>query len=162
MKKIIDEFKDFMMKGNMLDLAVGVVVGGAFGGIVNSLVNDIIMPPIGLLLGNVNFSDLFVQLNKGKVSIPDGTTLEAAKELGAVTWNYGNFISVIINFVIIALAIFLVVRMINKIRAHAEELALKKAEETPAEPTEKECPYCYTSIPLKATRCPNCTSKLEE
>lgn len=162
MKKLIDEFKQFILKGNMLDLAVGVVIGGAFGGIVNSLVNDIIMPPIGLLLGNVNFSDLFVQLNPGKVSLPDGTTLAAAKELGAVTWNYGQFLSTIINFVIIALAIFLVVRMVNKIRTHAEELAKKKAEETPAEPTEKECPYCFTKISIKASRCPNCTSKLDD
>ncbi len=152
MKKFLSEFKEFITKGNALDLAIGVVIGGAFGAIVKSLVEDLIMPVIGLLLGNVNVSDLFIQLNKAKVAIPAGTTLAAAKEAGAVLFAYGNFLMAIINFIIIAFVIFLLVRAINKTR--------KPAEAPAAAPTTKACPFCKTEIPLEATRCPHCTSQL--
>jgi len=152
MKKFMTEFKEFITKGNALDLAIGVVIGGAFSSIVNSLVSDLIMPLVGILLGNVNFSDLFIQLNKADVSIAAGTTLAAAKEAGAVVFAYGNFITVIINFLIIAFVIFLIVKGINQLR---------KQEEKPAEaPTTKACPFCKTEIPLEASRCPHCTSQL--
>jgi large conductance mechanosensitive channel len=152
MKKFVSEFKEFITKGNALDLAIGVVIGGAFGAIVKSLVEDLIMPIIGILLGNVSFADLFIQLNKAAVTIPAGTTLAAAKEAGAVVFAYGNFIMAIINFLIIAFVIFLLVKAINKVR---------KPAEAPAEaPTTKACPFCKTEIPLEATRCPHCTSQL--
>ena len=143
------EFKKFVMRGNVLDLAIGVILGGAFGKIVTSFVNDVLMPPIGLLLGKVNFSDLFIDL-----SGEGYTSLAAAQEAGAATINYGVFFNTILDFVIVAFVIFLVVRQVNK---------MKKAEPAapPAEPTTKTCPYCCTDIPIKATRCPNCTSKLE-
>jgi large conductance mechanosensitive channel len=142
------EFKDFAMKGNVLDLAVGFIMGAAFGKIVTSLVNDIIMPPIGLLLGNVNFSQLFVDLSgKGFPS------LAAAKEAGAATLNYGVFISAIIDFIIVALVLFLVIRQMNRLR--------RKPAEVPAVPTTKVCPFCLSTIPLKAVRCPHCTSELK-
>ncbi len=141
------EFKAFILRGNVLDLAIAVIIGGAFGAIINSLVNDIIMPPIGLLLGKVDFSNLFIPL--------DGQTydsLTAAKEAGAATINYGLFINTLINFLIVALAIFLLIRAANRL--------MPKKAEAPAEPTTKDCPFCATAIPLKATRCPNCTSQL--
>ncbi|MCP4426542.1 MAG: large conductance mechanosensitive channel protein MscL [Chloroflexi bacterium] len=141
------EFSDFIKKGNVIDLAVAVIIGGAFGAIVKSLVNDIIMPPIGVLLGGVDFANLFIDLSgEGYES------LAAAQEAGAATINYGVFINTIINFLIVAFVVFLVIRRINK--------AKKEEEETPAEPTTKECPYCFTEIAIKATRCPNCTSEL--
>lgn len=139
------EFKEFLMRGNVVDLAVAVIIGGAFGKIITSLVNDIIMPPIGLLLGGVNFTDLFVDLS-GK----GFTTLADAQAAGAPTLNYGIFINAIIDFVIVAFVIFLVIKGVNK---------LKKPEPVAA-PTTKECPRCLSAIPLKATRCPNCTSDL--
>jgi large conductance mechanosensitive channel len=141
------EFREFAMRGNVLDMAVGIIIGIAFGAIVMSLVNDIIMPPIGLALGNIDFSDLFVNLSGG--SYP---TLAAAKEAGAVTINYGVFVNTVINFIIIAFVLFLIVRSMNK---------LKRREETPAEPTTKECPFCLSQVPIKATRCPHCTSQLK-
>ncbi len=143
---MLKEFKTFVMKGNVIDLAVAVIIGAAFGAIVSSLVNDIIMPLIGQALGKVNFTDLFISLN-GQ-SYP---TLAAAKAAGAATVNYGVFINTIINFLIIAFVIFLVVRQIN---------AMKKAP-APTAPTTKDCPYCFTQIPIPATRCPNCTSELK-
>ena len=152
MKKFAKEFKEFITKGNALDLAIGVVIGGAFGAIVDSLVEDLIMPVIGMLLGRVNFSDLFIQLNKSAVSIPAGATLSVAKEAGAVVFAYGNFIMTIINFPIIALVIFLLIKAINKVR--------KPAEAPATAPTTKVCPFCKTQIPLEATRCPHCTSQL--
>lgn len=142
------EFKKFIMRGNVLDLAVAVIIGGAFGSIVTSLVNDIIMPPIGMLLGKINFKDLFINLSGTPYA-----SLADAQAAGAATINYGNFINTIINFLIIAFVIFLIVRAFNK---------MKKPEEAPAPaaPTTKECPYCLSTIPLKATRCPHCTSQL--
>lgn len=143
---MLKEFKNFIMKGNVIDLAVAVIIGAAFGAIVSSFVNDIIMPIIGQLLGKVNFSDLFINLSGGNYA-----TLAAAKEAGAATINYGVFINAIINFLIIGFVIFLVVRSINR---------MKKAPE-PVAPATKDCPYCFTAIPIPATRCPNCTSELK-
>ncbi|MDX9954121.1 MAG: large-conductance mechanosensitive channel protein MscL [Anaerolineae bacterium] len=139
------EFGEFIKRGNVIDLAVGVIIGGAFGKIITSFVNDVIMPPLGLLLGKVNFASLFIDLSgKGY------ETLELAKEAGAPTLNYGAFIQNIVDFLIVAFVVFLVVRQINK---------MKKAEE-PAAPTTKTCPHCATEIPLEAKRCPHCTSQL--
>jgi large conductance mechanosensitive channel len=146
------EFKEFILKGNVIDMAVGIVVGAAFGAIVSSLVADVIMPPIGLLLGKVDFSNLFVVLKEGAAAGPYAS-LAAAKQAGAVTLNLGVFINTIISFLIIAFAVFLVIRQINKMRA--------KAEAPAAAPTTKECPFCYSAIPIKATRCPACTSTLK-
>ena len=142
---MLDEFKKFVMRGNVLDLAVAVIIGVAFGAIVVSFVNDILMPPIGLLLGGVDFSNLFISLD-GQ-SYP---SLAAAQEAGAPTINYGVFINTVINFLIIAFAIFLIVRLASRMQK----------EEAPGEPTTKECPHCISTIPINATRCPNCTSQL--
>ena len=148
------DFKTFLMRGNVVDLAIGIVIGVAFGAIITSLVRDVIMPPIGLALGKVDFANLFVVLKEGTVSGPY-TSLAAAQEAGAVTINYGLFLMTIISFIIIAAVIFFfVVRPINKI--HARQ---KAAEAAPA-PSTKDCPFCYTNIPIKASRCPNCTSEL--
>lgn len=156
----IDEFKKFIMRGNVIDLAVGVIIGGAFQSIVTSVINDLVMPFIGLLTGDVNFVDQFVVLR-----VPEGidkatlTTLEAAKAAGATTFNYGAFVTALINFLIMAFVIFMLVKLINKITTigkKKEELA----EE--AEPTTKNCPFCYSEIAINATRCPHCTSLLEE
>lgn len=146
------EFKEFATKGNVVDMAVGIVVGAAFGAIVASFVADVIMPPIGLLLGKVDFANLFIILKSGAVPGPYGT-IAAAKQAGAVTLNYGAFINTIISFLIIAFAVFLVIRQINKLRA--------KPEAPAAAPTTKECPYCYSVVPIKAIRCPFCTSTLK-
>jgi large conductance mechanosensitive channel len=143
------DFKAFVIRGNVLDLAVGIIIGGAFGGIVTSLVKDIIMPPIGLLLGRINFTDLFWSLDGKQYA-----SLKAAQDAGAATINYGLFINTIINFLIVAFAIFVVVRWFNRLQQ------IKKAPAPVAAATTKECLYCYTSIPIKATRCPNCTSEL--
>jgi large conductance mechanosensitive channel len=148
---MLKEFKAFAMRGNVIDLAIGVIIGGAFGAIVNSLVKDIIMPPVGLLLGKVDFVNLLLVLKEGTVPPPYATVADAATA-GAVTLNYGVFINAIISFLIVAFCVFLVVKGINK-------LAPKPAE-APAAPTAKDCPYCATAIPLKATRCPHCTSQL--
>jgi len=145
------EFKEFAMKGNVVDMAVGIIIGLAFGAIVNSLVADVFTPPIGLLLGNVDFSNLFVVLKAGSTPGPFASLAEAQKA-GAVTINYGVFINTIISFLIVAFAVFLLVRGINK---------LKRKEEAPAaEPTTKECPHCLSTIPIKATRCAYCTSEI--
>ena len=144
---MLKEFKEFAMRGNVVDLAVGVIIGAAFGTIVNSLVKDIIMPPIGLLLGGVDFSDLFINLSGGEYA-----SLAEATAAGAATINYGVFINVVINFLIVAFVLFMVVKAMNRMKREAPAPA-------PA-PTEKECPQCATSIPLKAKRCPHCTSNL--
>jgi large conductance mechanosensitive channel len=151
---MLKDFKAFIMRGNVVDLAVGIVIGVAFGAIVSSFVKDVIMPPIGLALGNVDFTNLFVVLKQGTVAGPY-PSLAAAQEAGAVSINYGVFINTIVNFIILAAVVFFfVVRPITKM--HARQ---KAAEVAPA-PSTKECPFCYTSIPIKATRCPNCTSEL--
>ncbi len=145
---MLKEFKEFAVKGNMIDLAIGIIIGSAFGAIVTSLVKDVIMPPIGLLLGKVDFANLYIDL-----SGQGFPSLEAAKAAGAATLNYGLFINTLINFIIVAFVIFLLVRAINKMK--------RPVEVKPATPTTKECPYCISAIPLKATRCPNCTSELK-
>jgi len=146
------EFKEFALRGNVVDMAVGIIIGAAFGAIVSSLVADVIMPPIGLLLGKVDFSNLFAVLKAGTTPGPY-ETLAAAKQAGAVTLNIGVFINTIISFLIIAFAVFLVIRQINKLK--------RKAEAPAAAPTTKTCPFCFSTIPLKATRCPYCTSQLK-
>jgi large conductance mechanosensitive channel len=148
---MLKEFREFIMRGNVLDLAVGVIIGAAFGGIVTSLVNDVIMPPIGIALGQVDFRDLFFLLKEGTAPGPYAS-VAAAKAAGAVTLNYGAFINTIINFLIVGFAIFLVVRTANKLH--------KKPEPPPAPPA-KDCPYCFSSVSQKATRCPHCTSELK-
>jgi large conductance mechanosensitive channel len=145
------EFKEFAMRGNVIDMAVGIIIGVAFGTIVKSLVSDIIMPPIGLLLGNVDFSNLFTVLKEGTAPGPYASLADAQKA-SAVTVNYGVFVNTIISFLIVAFAVFLLIRQINKLK--------RKEEAPPAEPTTKDCPYCLFSIPFKATRCPHCTSEL--
>jgi large conductance mechanosensitive channel len=148
---MLKEFKDFAMRGNVVDMAVGIIIGAAFGAIVKSLVSDVIMPPIGLLLGNVDFSNLFIVLKEGTLANPLVSLAEAQKA-GAVTLNYGLFVNAIISFLIVAFAVFLLVRSINK---------MKRAEEAPpAEPTTKECPQCLSTIPIKAKRCAFCTSEV--
>ncbi len=146
------EFREFAMRGNVVDMAVGIIIGAAFGSIVNSLVADIIMPPVGLLLGDVDFASLFAVLKEGKVAGPYAS-LAAAKAAGAVTINYGLFINTIISFLVIAFAVFLVVRSINKLR--------RQQEAAPAAPETKECPFCLSVLPLKAVRCGHCTSELK-
>ncbi|MGB9721863.1 MAG: large conductance mechanosensitive channel protein MscL [bacterium] len=143
------EFKKFAMRGNVIDLAIGFIMGGAFGAIVNSLVNDIIMPPIGLLLNKVDFSNLFINLSGQPFA-----SLAEAKKAGAPTINYGFFLNTIINFIIVALALFFIIRQVNRWTAPKPQ--------APAAPTTKECPFCFTAIPIKAVRCPNCTSELKE
>ena len=145
------EFKDFAIRGNVIDMAVGIVIGGAFSLIVKSFVADVIMPPIGLLLGGVDFSNLFVVLKEGAAASPY-SSLAAAKEAGAVTINVGLFINTIVSFAIVAFAIFLVIRWINSLK--------KEEEAAPAVPTTKECSHCFSEISIKATRCPNCTSTI--
>jgi large conductance mechanosensitive channel len=149
---MLKEFKEFAMKGNVVDMAVGIIIGAAFGGIVNSLVSDVIMPPIGLLLGKVDFANLYVILREGATAGPFASLLEA-KKAGAVTISYGAFINTIINFLILAFVIFLFIRNINKLK--------RKEDTAPAVPTTKECTYCFSTIPIKATRCPHCTSELK-
>jgi large conductance mechanosensitive channel len=145
---MLDDFKKFIMRGNVLDLAVGIIIGAAFGAIVKSLVDDVIMPPIGLALGNVDFSDLFLQLKEGAKTPPPYATVADAQAAGAVTINYGLFINQLVSFLIVAFAVFLIVRVANRFQA------------PPPAPTTKDCQYCKTAIPLGAVRCPNCTSEL--
>jgi large conductance mechanosensitive channel len=149
---MLKDFKEFAMRGNVLDMAVGIIIGAAFGGIVNSLVSDIIMPPIGLLLGNIDFSNLFLVLKEGKVAGPYAS-VAAAKGAGVVSINYGVFVNTIVSFIIIAFAVFLLIRGVNKLR--------RQEEAPPLVPITKECTYCFSSIPIKATRCPHCTSELK-
>ena len=154
-KGFLKEFKEFAVKGNVLDMAIGIIIGGAFSPIVSSLVNDIIMPPIGFILGNVDFSNLYIPLKK--MSLTQLPPLEIAKSQGLVTINYGIFINTLISFLIVSFAVFLLVKVINKIKR--DDIKTAAAEEA-AEPTEKQCPYCFSTINIKATRCPNCTSEL--
>ena len=143
---MLKEFKEFVTRGNVIDMAVGIVIGVAFGAIIASLVSDVIMPPIGLLLGNVDFANLFVVLKEGEIAAPYAT-LKDAQAAGAVTLNYGMFINTIITFLIVAFAIFLVIRYLARLKKEPE-------------PTTKDCPYCLSAIPIKASRCPQCTSEV--
>lgn len=152
---MLKDFKAFIMRGNVIDMAVGIIIGIAFGLVVNSFVKDIIMPPIGLALGNVDFGNLFVVLKEGLLTPGPYASLADAQAAGAVTINYGTFINTVVNLVIIAAVVFFFI-----VRPVARMQARKKAEE-PAVPTTKECPYCFTSIPIKASRCPSCTSELK-
>ncbi len=150
---MLREFREFAMRGNAIDMAVGIIVGAAFGAIVTSLVSDIIMPPIGLLLGKVDFSNLFLVLKDGAAAGPY-RSLSDARAAGAVTFNYGMFLNTIISFLIVAFAVFLLIRSINRLK--------RKEEASPAELTTKNCPYCLLAIPIRATRCPHCTSELKQ
>jgi large conductance mechanosensitive channel len=145
------EFKEFAMKGNVVDMAVGIIIGAAFGLIVTSIVNDMIMPPIGLLLGNVDFSNLFFVMKDGAIAGPYAS-LKVAKDAGAVTLNYGLFINTVINFLIVALSVFMLIRAMNRMKKAPAPVA--------AEPTTKTCPHCLSTIPIKATKCAFCTSQL--
>ena len=147
---ILKEFKEFAVKGNAVDMAVGVIIGAAFGGIVTSLVKDIIMPPIGVLTGGLDFSNQFVVLKNAPAGGVFTTAAEAAKA-GAVTWNYGNFLTLLLNFLIVAFAVFMLVRAINQ---------LKRPQPGSEPPVSKDCPFCAMTIPIKATRCPHCTSEM--
>ena len=148
------EFKEFALRGNMMDMAVGIIIGAAFSTIVNSLVNDILMPPFGWLLGGVDFENFYLTIKTG---LPAGPypTLTDAQSAGAVTVNYGLFINTMISFLIVALAMFFIIRAINRLRERSRE------EKPEPAPTAKDCPFCFTSIPMQATRCPHCTSQLD-
>jgi len=150
---MLKEFKEFALRGNVVDMAVGIIIGAAFGTVVTSLVNDVIMPPIGLLLGGVDFANLFILLKAGSPPAPYAS-LADAQSAGAVTINYGLFINAVISFLIVAFVVFLLIRNVNRMK--------KEEEAPPAEPTTKECPYCLSSIPIKASRCPHCTSQLPD
>ena len=145
------EFKEFAMRGNVVDMAVGIIIGAAFGTIVKSFVDDVIMPPIGLLLGNVDFSNLFITLKEGATAGPY-LTLAEAKKAGAVALSYGAFFNTIVSFIIVAFSVFLLVKGMNKMK--------RQEEAPPAAPTTKECPHCLSTIPIKATKCAHCTSNL--
>lgn len=157
MKKFFSEFKDFVMRGNVVDLAVAVIVGGAFQAIINSLINDLVMPFIGLITGGINFADQFIVLKVPEgvdaLAVEAANTAADATALGATVWAYGSFITAIINFIVMAFVIFLLVKGINKLQS------IGKNEEEEA-PTTKKCPYCCTEIDIEATRCPHCTSEL--
>lgn len=158
MKKFAAEFKQFIMRGNVMDLAVGVIIGGAFQAIVNSLVNDVIMPLISLATGKMDFSNMFVVLSKLEEGAVKPGTLAEAQEMGLTVLSYGSFISAVINFIIMAFVIFLLVKGINKIST----IGKKPAEEAPEEPTTKVCPFCKSEIAIDATKCPHCTSDVPE
>ena len=153
---MLKDFKAFITKGNVVDMAVGIIIGIAFGLVINSLVKDVIMPPVGLALGNVDFQNLYAVLKAGATPGPYAS-LAAAQSAGAVTINYGVFINTIINFLIIAAVLFFFI-----VRPIAQSNARKQAQAAPAAVTTKDCPYCQTAIPIKATRCPNCTSELSK
>jgi len=148
---MLKEFKQFALRGNVVDMAVGIIIGAAFGTIVNSLVKDVLMPPIGLLLGGLDFANFFLLLKGGSPAGPYASLADAQKA-GAVTINYGVFINAVVSFLIVAFVLFLLIRAINRMR--------REEEAPPAGPTTKECPYCLSTIPIKATRCPHCTSEL--
>ena len=149
---MLKDFKEFAMRGSVVDMAIGIVIGAAFGTIVKSFVDDVLMPPIGLLLGNVDFNNLFIMLKEGTKAAGPYASLAAAKAAGAVTLNWGTFINTIISFIIIAFAVFLVIKGINRMK--------REKGSPPAEVTTKDCPFCFTTIPIQASRCPHCTSQL--
>ena len=158
-RNFINEFKKFAMRGNVIDMAVGIIIGAAFGKIVDSLVKDIIMPPIGLLLGKVDFSNLFFVLKNGPDFTKPYVSLAQANAAGAVTLNVGNFLNAVISFTIVAFAVFILIKAINTLQERMD--IHEKAEEAFKELESESCPYCYETIPVKATRCPNCTSYLD-
>jgi large conductance mechanosensitive channel len=150
---MLKEFKEFVVRGNVLDMAVGIIIGAAFGGIVTSFVADVLMPPIGLLLGNIDFSNLFIVLKEGAKVAGPYASLAAAKAAGATSINYGIFINTVVSFLIVAFCIFLLIRSVNQLK--------RKEAVSPAVATTKECPFCLSTVPLKATRCAHCTSELK-
>ena len=155
-KRYADEFKTFAIKGNVIDMAVGIIIGAAFGKIVDSMVKDIIMPPMGWLMGKVDFTNLYLTLPNYEGEIIAYPSLEAAKSAGAVTINYGVFINTLISFIFVAFAVFLLIKFINKLRS-----SIEKKETVEEIKTTKECPKCFSTINIKATKCPNCTSDLD-
>lgn len=159
MKKLFSEFNEFISRGNVLDLAVGVIIGSAFAKVVNSVVDNIIMPPLGLILGSSNFSDFYIVLKQGQSSLPLNATLEMAQQVGTVTWNYGQFLTDIISFLLLAIGVFLLIKGIQPLQKAIT--VREEKEKADAKLNEKECPYCFTDIPVKAVRCPNCTSQLD-
>ena len=148
---MLKEFREFAVRGNVIDMAVGIIIGGAFGTIVKSIVDDVLMPPIGLLLGNVDFTNLFIVLREGATPGPYAS-LVAAKAAAAVTLNYGVFVNTVISFLIVAFSVFLLIRSINRLK--------REEEAAPPPPSSKDCPFCCSTIALKATRCPQCTAAL--
>lgn len=152
MKGFIKDYRDFIMRGNVMDLAIGIIIGSAFSTVVNSVVDNLMMPPLGLLFGNSDFGDLFILLKQGEELLPEGATLEMAREVGAVTFNYGQFLTDLISFLFLGFGVFLIIKGLRSFE--------KPKEEEQEAPTEKDCPFCQKTIPLKATRCPFCTSKL--
>ena len=153
---MIKEFKKFIMRGNMIDLAVGMIIGAAFNAIVSSLVNDIFMPLLAWIIGKPDFSDLFIVLGSDETA----ATLAEATEKGLTTWNYGSFITAVINFLLMAFVVFMIVKAMNKLAESGKKLS--KKEEKKEEPTTKVCPFCQSEISIKATRCPHCTSELKK
>jgi large conductance mechanosensitive channel len=151
---MIKEFKEFAMRGNVIDMAVGIIIGAAFGAIVKSLVDGVLMPPIGLLIGNVDFTNMFVTLKEGATAAGPYASLADAQTAGAVTVNYGLFINSVISFLIVAFAVFLLIRSLNSFK--------RKQETPPAEPTSTPCPFCFMEIPIKATKCGHCTSIVKQ
>lgn len=164
MKKLVQEFRDFIIRGNAIDLAIGIIIGSAFSAVVNSIVENLMMPPFGLLLGQVDFQDLFILLRQGEQVLPENATLEMAREVGAVTFNYGLFLTDLVSFILLGIGVFLTVRGINKIHQKANEVKERAVMKEPEveELAEKDCPFCQKTISIKATRCPFCTSQLEE
>lgn len=156
---VVGEFRKFAMRGNVVDLAVGFTVGVAFTTVVKSLVSDLVMPPIGLIFGSTDWNDLFWVLREGELAPRPYATLAEAQAAGAVTMNYGVFISNVVALFIVALAMFIVVRMVNRVNAKLEE-EFGQEKPAPSDPTEKKCPFCLSTVPYKATRCPACTSEL--
>lgn len=157
-KRQLNEFKAFAVRGNVIDMAVGIIIGAAFGKIVDSMVNDVIMPPLGWLMGKVDFTNLYLTMPTTLDELgntPKYASLEAAKAAGAVTINYGVFINTLISFILVAFAVFLLIKGINKLQA-----AAKKEEATESAATQKACPYCFTQIDIRATKCPHCTSDI--
>ena len=157
-KNMLTEFKKFAMRGNVMDMAVGIIIGAAFGKIVDSLVKDIIMPPLGILLGKIDFANLFFVLKNGAAQQEPYVSLEAAKAAGAVTLNVGNFMNTVISFIIVAFAVFMLIKGMNTLQAKLESKEEKEAKD--AEPTTKECPFCCSVIPVRAVKCPDCTADL--
>jgi large conductance mechanosensitive channel len=149
---MLKEFREFAVKGNVVDMAVGIIIGAAFGAIAKSLVDDVLMPPLGLLLGGVDFTNFFIVLKEGAAAAAPYPSLAAAKEAGAVTLNYGVFFNTILTFLVVAFAVFLLVRQINRLR--------REEQVAPAAPTDKPCEFCFMTIPVQAKRCPHCTSEL--
>jgi len=149
---MLKEFKQFAMRGNVVDMAVGIIIGGAFGTIVKSLVSDVMMPPLGWLLGGVDFSNFFFVIHPGSKAAGPYATLAEAQSAGAITINYGIFLNAVISFIIVAFAVFMLIKALNSLH--------RKETESASPPTEKDCPFCFLSVPVKARRCPHCTSEI--